>query len=152
MLAENVYDFLLLWMVLGLIAFVFLVIVIASLGGINEVKEFLRVDIANSFKFTTERLENTFLTYKLTYVIIIVFLFDFLCGWWYAREEMMSMTAAVIAETYIMAAPIKDGISAAWVVISNPFRLIGYILFVFLLRWKPDDVAKAAQKGHKIMK
>lgn len=149
MFADNFFDILVVALVLIAITFLALCVIFAKSGGVKSLREFLNEDISLCAVFLSNKIEEAFLTYKLVYIVIIVFVVEFSYSWYQTPKDMREMTFAIVQESYIIAGPIKDGIRAVWRVASNPWRLIGYVLFVFLLRLRPDllnDITKAAEK------
>lgn len=145
MIAENIYDLIVVSLGLFLFTFILLVFLIAQWGGMKEVKEFFRVDCNNFLQGCSDRLESAVLTYRVVYIIILFFVVEFSYAWYFETEQMKLLTHAIVIESYVIARPVMDGVVAVWQVIANPWRLIGYVLFLFLLRLRPEllgDIVK----------
>ena len=74
-------------------------------------------------------------------------------GWIYVRNEMKQMLRAVIDEGKLISPPLQEAFKAFWMVVSNPWKLLGYALFIKLVSTRPktwNEIISAAQKGQKL--
>lgn len=100
-----------------------------------------------------ERIESWFLSNNLFYIFRLIMMVEFAVGWWYEREEMKAMTRVIVAEGKMVAGSIKEAVVAVFVILANPWRLLGYTLCITIIRMKPEiftDIVKAAEKGQKL--
>ena len=78
---------------------------------------------------------------------------EFVIGWIFIRDEMKAISKSIFDEGKIILGPIQDAIKALWVVVSNPWKILGYALFISLVRIQPEtwnEMISAAQKGQKL--
>jgi hypothetical protein len=90
---------------------------------------------------------------RFIYLILLSICIEVIIGWIYIRDEMKIMTKAVVDEGRLALAPLPEAFKAIWILISNPWKLIGYSLFIFLVKSRPEtwlDLIAAAQKAQKL--
>jgi hypothetical protein len=90
------------------------------------------------------RIENWFLTGHILYVFCLMLMVEFAHGWWFAREDMKAMAKEaveegklIVAEGKLYAAEIKEAISGVFYILSDPWRLAGYTLLIYLVYLQP---------------
>ena len=109
--------------------------------------------VIGQLNFFLERIESWFLSNNLLYIFCLIMMVEFAVGWWYEREEMKAMTGAIVAEGKVVAGSIKEAVVAVFVILANPWRLLGYTLIITIIRMKPEiftDIVKAAEKVQKL--
>ena len=149
---------------LFILGFVFTLLVVAYVAGERGLHDLFLTyiphlsDVAiKTFEGVTtvvlERIETWFLSNNLLYIFCLIMMVEFAVGWWYEREEMKAMTGAIVAEGKVVAGSIKEAVVAVFVILANPWRLLGYTLIITIIRMKPEiftDIVKAAEKVQKL--
>ena len=152
------------WFGFGVLGFVFTLLVVAYVVGERGLHDLFLTyiphlsDVAiKTFEGVTtvvlERIETWFLSNNLLYIFCLIMMVEFAVGWWYEREEMKAMTGAIVAEGKVVAGSIKEAVVAVFVILANPWRLLGYALIITIIRMKPEiftDIVKAAEKVQKL--
>ena len=92
-------------------------------------------------------------SWKLVVVILLSVTAEILLGWMYIREEMKIMAHDVFEGSKQVATPLMAAVQAVWKILSDPWKIIGYALFVVIVQNSPlmlEEVLKAALKSQKI--
>ena len=109
--------------------------------------------IGNFLWLSYTAFEEIFCTMKFIYVLLSGISIEFIIGWIYVREEMKLMTKSAFDEGKLVLPPIQEAFCAFWKIVSNPWKLLGYTLFIFLVNMRPEawtQIISAAQKGQKL--
>jgi hypothetical protein len=131
---------------------------------VDFIKEILG-GFLQGFVNATGALLTGLFTYRVYLVILFIGSVEFLLGWVYnfdrmkqmvqdTAKEVKDLVQETMKEGIVILRPLPDAIQAVFNVVSNPWRLLGYALFIILLRVQPElisELVKAAEKSKKIV-
>jgi hypothetical protein len=171
----DIADFIYRMTFLFVCGFAFFVVIMAILGGqpavcqlcdtiipalsqvaverFSEFSDIITNKLYTGYQVFFESFRLCVLTDRLAYLFAAAMAVEFALGWIFIRHEMYQNTQAVVEEIHSLAQPIRESVTAVFRLIENPWRLIGYSLFLFLIRLRPavfEDFVKAAEKGQKL--
>jgi hypothetical protein len=85
--------------------------------------------------------------------LLSLLIVEFIVGWIYIREEMKIMVRDTVAEVKQATPEFSAAVRALWGVVSNPFKILGYVLFLVIVQNSSeigDRFVKALEKSAKI--
>ena len=78
---------------------------------------------------------------------------EFIVGWIFIREEMKAMVRDTAAEAKGAVPEFSAAVQALWKVVSNPFKVLGYVAFLVIVQNSSDigdRFIKALEKSAKL--
>lgn len=143
------------------------VLIVATVAGERGVSDLFLKYIPTLFEVVTLRLavvvdqisevfEKWFLTKRIGFVCAYIILMEFAHGIMFAREDTKVMVREIVEDFKAVGRDIKEAFDDVFHILSNPWHLVGYVLFIYVVTLDPETISdsanaeNAAQEGQKL--